>query len=169
MLTCILTRITDTHAADGFLRIDADGYADTTDCAKFVLNGCLLDSTSRTEAHCEPLLKPDNWEAYRGVADQRQCTDSACLCSDENFDVSIGVAYDAGMRFCAMRPSTKSLPNPQLDDMLNVIATYCASFGFLHRNFTYEYSGAAPGSVGSHGMCWPCLSKLVRPCQKHIY
>jgi len=131
--------------------ITSAGYPNITACAKFVLNGCLSENGTRNEPHCGPVKRPAKWEEYKGVTNQRNCTTPECLCRGPNFDVTFGVAYDAGIQFCAMRPSTASLPNPEVDDMTNVIATDCASYGYPPRNFTYWYSGKPPGSEENKG------------------
>ncbi|KAH8679657.1 hypothetical protein BGZ60DRAFT_524868 [Tricladium varicosporioides] len=132
--------------------ITSAGYPNTTQCAKFVMNGCVDENGIRNEPNCGPRKKSPNWEAYKGVADQRNCTTPECLCSGPNFDLTFGTAYDAGIRFCGMRPSTASLPNPELDDMMNVIATDCASYSYPPRNYTYHYSGKPPGSEDNKGV-----------------
>ena len=121
------------------MRITSPNYPNITDCAKFVLNGCLNENGTRTEPNCGPREKPSNWDQYRGVADQRNCTTHECLCRGPNFNISFAVAYDAGVRFCAMRPSTASLPNPEVDDMMNVLAGDCTSYNYPPRHYAYHY------------------------------
>ncbi|KAF2838684.1 hypothetical protein M501DRAFT_1031753 [Patellaria atrata CBS 101060] len=146
---CLVLSLNSTRqVADNgsIIRITAEGYPNITDCARFVLNGCLNEDGIRDEPDCNPSKRTPSWEEYRGVAEQQDCTTPECICRGPNFDVSFGVAYDAGIEFCAMRPSTRALPNPQVDDMMNVLAEYCTGHGYPQRNYTYTYTGQPPGS-----------------------
>ena len=126
--------------------ITSEGYANLSDCAKFVLNGCLSDVGVRDEPNCGPIRKWEHWEEYQGLASQRECDTSECLCKPPKFDASFAVAYDAGERYCGMRLSTEALPNEEYDDMQNVFAMYCASEGYPPKDWFLTLVGQPPGS-----------------------
>lgn len=83
----------DTRIGD-ILRITSVEYPSINKCAKFVLNGCLNENGTR-EQDCDSIKKPLSWENYKGIAAERQCLDPECLCRGPNFDISVGVAYNA--------------------------------------------------------------------------
>jgi hypothetical protein len=124
----------------------SEGYSDLTPCAKFVLNGCLNENGTRNEPHCEPFYKLDQWEKYQGVAAQRQCETSECLCKPPGFNTSFGVAYQTGVQYCGMFLSTAALKNQEYEDMQNVFATYCASEGYPPKDWILRLVGLHPGN-----------------------
>lgn len=126
--------------------IMAEGYANLTDCAKFALNGCLNENGVRDEADCGPAHKWENWEKYRGVAAQRQCESSECICRKLKFDASFAVAFDAGESYCGMYLSTEARPNIEYEKMQNVLAMYCASEGYVPKEWVIQLMGLVRGS-----------------------
>jgi hypothetical protein len=131
---------------NGTLLITSDGYQNLTDCARFALNSCLDVNGNRTEAHCGPVRKWEHWDEYRGVAAQRKCTTSECLCKKEAFDASFAVVYEVGERYCGMFLSTQAVPNLEYEAMQNVFAMYCASEGYPPKDWWLRLIGVPPGS-----------------------
>ncbi|KAH7383200.1 hypothetical protein BKA66DRAFT_549462 [Pyrenochaeta sp. MPI-SDFR-AT-0127] len=126
--------------------ITAEGYDNLTACAKFALNGCLNENGVRDEANCGPAHEWENWERYRGVAEQRQCKTSECICKQPKFDASFAVAFDAGESYCGMYLSTEARPNIEYEKMQNVLATYCASEGYVPKEWVMVLTGLARAS-----------------------
>lgn len=124
----------------------AEDYANLTPCAKFVLNGCLNENGTRNELKCEPFHKLDQWEKYRGIAAQRQCKTSECLCKPPSFNTSFAVAYQTGVQYCGMFLSTAAVKNQEYEDMQNVFATYCASEGYPPKDWILRLIGLRPGN-----------------------
>jgi hypothetical protein len=112
-------------------------------CIKFALNGCLDKDGARTwnVEHCEPINKLDNWEDYRGVAAQRKCEDAECLCKRPRFNTTLAVANKAAEEYCNIFVSSEGLENTNWEEMVNVIATYCAAAQNPPRAWRLEVTG----------------------------
>jgi len=115
-----------------------------TNCAKWCLNSCRDTNGNQNEINCGTSYYPPNWEDYRGLAADQDCTTVDCLCSNGNFDSAVAKLIISSREYCGMPVSTPQAPYPPYDNMQDVFVNYCLRLGYAHHNYTAVIVGTAP-------------------------
>ena len=104
-------------------------YNALSPCSRFSLNGCRDVTGNKTELNCEPMNKPDGWDSYRGLADILDCNTPDCICYKGFFDISFGRLFNISIQYCNYLPALKDRPSPEYEELVSLLANYCAENG----------------------------------------
>ena len=116
------------------------GYNFLGGCEKWCYTACQNQTTSATpsvttasSSQCaRPTLSCSGMDPqnYHGFVSETECTEVACICSLDNWPMSLQMIYDCGVQFCNMRIGTAANPDEDFSETVGVLADFCSHEGY---------------------------------------